>query len=342
MRYLVLLSALALFVSCEKEEILDDQMPDAEFGELVVMPEPDGPDTEQLGIGRFYSTENRWTSAGWTKVGDFNGDGRDDLASLYYNQVILKLSNGLNVNYTDNEVWFTDGSYAPASWTFSGDFNGDGYADIVSLSGNRALMKLNTRNDGFNSVVWSVSNQWGGSGYTVVGDFDGDGDDDIASAYGNRIFLKRSFRSGFSSHTYYTSGEYGGSGWTFACDYNGDGRDDIVSLSGGNIYIKQSKVNSSGVFSGFTAYTHYTSNVWGGSTFTWAGDSDGDGREEILTAIGDKIYVREWNGSNNWNRSTRFTNNWWGGSTGYNWSMDYTGDGSSEVVSARGGQLLLH
>lgn len=280
-RIILFIISAALYSCSEDESLPTEPSSDDKFGEIRALPEVDVKNSAsgRLGVGKYYTVSNNWSASDWTKTGDFDGDGDDDIGSIYFNQVLMKLSNGENVNYASNETWNTDGIYTTGDWTFSGDFNGDGFADIVSLSGSQALIKLNNQSKGFNSTVWSVSNQWGGAGWTVVGDFDGDGDDDIASANGTRIFLKKSFRTGFSSHTYYTDGLYsGGGGWTFACDYNADGLDDIVSINGDKIYVKQSNVTSGGNFDGFSSYTHLTSNLWSGSPlFTWVGDTDGDG-----------------------------------------------------------------
>ncbi|MFY7861930.1 MAG: hypothetical protein ACOVP5_06845 [Chitinophagales bacterium] len=181
-----------------------------------------------------------------------------------------------------------------------GDFNGDQFPDRASALGDRMTVDLNNKIGGFDSFVWIVSNEWGSPGWTVVGDFDGDGDDDIASPSGTKLYLKNSFRTGFSSHLYLTSDQYSSSaGWTFACDYNGDGVDDIISIEKDKICILQPQIVSAGKIDTFSTHFHFTVDQWSKNPKdTWIEDTNGDGRDEILTAIGDAIYIREWDGKN--------------------------------------------
>lgn len=180
-----------------------------------------------------------------------------------------------------------------------GDFNGDQFPDLASGAGDRMTVDLNNKNGGFNSFVWIVSNKWGNPGWTVVGDFDGDGDDDIASPSGSDLYIKKSFRTGFSSHAYRTSDEYSSlAGWTFAGDYNGDGVDEIISIEKDKIYIVQPKITASGDINNFSTYFHFTVNQWSRSPKdTWIEDTNGDGKDEIVTVMDDVKYIREWNGT---------------------------------------------
>jgi hypothetical protein len=121
-----------------------------------------------------------WTIAG---TGDFNGDGYADI--LWYNP------NG------DTGVWqmtgtatqvqmssWSDFGIVPTGWTIAGtgDFNGDGYADILWRNANgdtaiwlmtwngSAVLMSSTNDLGMFPTSWTVS---------VTGDFNGDGRSDI-------------------------------------------------------------------------------------------------------------------------------------------------------------------
>lgn len=142
-----------------------------------------------------------WTATNMKFVtGDFNGDGRDDLAALY--------------GYATGEVKFftfpakADGGFgepvagwnAPTGWTFSratvlsGDFNGDGrddvavwydYADghdaVIGFTPSGASGQLGNRTD-----LWTTpaGNYYRDNMQLITGDFDGDGRDDLATFYG--------------------------------------------------------------------------------------------------------------------------------------------------------------
>lgn len=192
---------------------------------------------------------------------------------------------------------------SPTSYSIEnlqGDFNGDGYTDFASAHGQEVTMNLNDQSDGYSTYIWIVADNWGHPGWTVAGDFDGDGADDIASPHTDRLYLFHSHRNGFSSQAFLTRGPYSSSaGWTFACDYDGDGRDEIVSIERDRIYVIQPEINDSNEFGNFYSNTNFTTDQWSVTAEdTWIEDINGDNKDEILTKINDKIFIREWDGSN--------------------------------------------
>jgi hypothetical protein len=121
-----------------------------------------------------------WTIAG---TGDFNGDGYTDI--LCYNPngdtgVWLMTGTATQVQMSS----WTDFGLVPTGWTIvgTGDFNGDGYTDILwrnangdtgiwLMTGNGTEVLLSSTNDlGLVATSWNVA---------VTGDFNGDGRSDI-------------------------------------------------------------------------------------------------------------------------------------------------------------------
>ncbi|MCX4674733.1 FG-GAP-like repeat-containing protein [Streptomyces sp. NBC_01433] len=205
------------------------------------------------------ATQGRWDFARSTLfAGDFNGDGRDDIAAWY------DYADGSDMLYTFTSN--VQGGFnapfhtwsAPNQWAVSrckfvvGDFNGDGRDDIsVFYNYDGSSVKLwnftAQPSGGFDRPIeaWSHAN-WGSWDRTAVysGDFDGDGRDDVATWYDyadgtDTIYVHRSRNTATGSFDTPTTA------WTVPpgtltfgsmkivpADYNGDGRDDFGAMYG--------------------------------------------------------------------------------------------------------------
>ncbi len=138
-----------------------------------------------------------WEGQRWL-VGDFNGDGRDDLVDVYGADVNgeqtatawVSLSTGTGFEYQSSFDRLA-GFWDRQRWLV-GDFNGDGRDDLVDVYGAdvdgketaTAWVHLST-GSGFEyrSSVDRLAGFWDTQRW-LVGDFNGDGRDDLVDVYG--------------------------------------------------------------------------------------------------------------------------------------------------------------
>ncbi|XXF75360.1 FG-GAP-like repeat-containing protein [Myxococcaceae bacterium GXIMD 01537] len=252
-----------------------------------------------------------------TLAGDFNGDGRGDLATLSPNGtggwsswMSMELSTGWSLG---SVVWpsATPGNMRGGGKaiykTLAGDFNGDGRTDLVTLSPNgsglwrdKVSVDLST-GAGFTTAWWvtdlpeHLTNGGATSTYeTFVGDFNRDGRSDLATlsrdgqgAWASNILVDLSTGSGFTSywwaaHTPFHMRNAGSSALytVLAGDFDGDGRTDLATLS----------PNAQGGWGNWLAVelstgTSFTSGMW--PSLTPVHMRNGGASSRYLTVTGD-------------------------------------------------------
>jgi hypothetical protein len=216
------------------------------------------------GDGTFAAPFASWSTApgNWVfehiyaQAGDFNGDGRDDIAAWYaYGDGSDKLytftantKGGFNTPFSS--FYRADGWTADRMKFATGDYDGDGRDDLGALygytDGHIALMTFLTKpTGGFNEPIHG----WESTGWTFAnasiysGDFNGDGRDDLASwyDYGDGHDAVISFNASDIDGKFgnrqeiltIPAGSYERSRMQLVTgDYNGDGRDDLATLYG--------------------------------------------------------------------------------------------------------------
>ena len=143
------------------------------------------------------NTPYRFRSSGRAWASDFTGNGPSDLAFLFESGslAVLKFFKEPYVEGAEVVTFLpysakVDGRWGSESYTWVGDFNGDGKADIASADAGFVYMRLSKKSElKMDYRVLQVPNRWGSSDYTWVADFNGNGKIDIASAHGNNVYM---------------------------------------------------------------------------------------------------------------------------------------------------------
>lgn len=92
---------------------------------------------------------------GWC-VGDFNGDGYDDIMATILNKGLKVFINTRNSQFEETDIW-SSASFLNSFWR-SGDFNGDGFDDLFTSNGYVCNVCLNSKQYSFNTPNTISSN----------------------------------------------------------------------------------------------------------------------------------------------------------------------------------------
>jgi hypothetical protein len=204
-------------------------------------------------------------------VGDFNGDGKDDIAARVPSDGSWQVLTSSGTAFTASRF---GRSNPTLSWSnvLAGDFNADGRDDLVGKRSDGAWVVAASTGTSFSSTIWAFLSidQFG-----TVGDFNADGRDDVAV----RNAANGSWRVLSSNGTAFTPLKFGTwdatASWSNvrAGDFNGDGRTDLVGQRGDGAWIVST-----------SAGTSFTTAVWGYlavGQFATVGDFTGDGLEDV-------------------------------------------------------------
>ncbi len=270
--------------------------------------------------GDFISTVAVTPQTGTKVLGDFDGDGKTDLAQLTQlprsqsSSSPVFVSRGAiapSMRFGGNELWIPD--FAPAGEVpLAGDVNGDGMDDLVTFVqksqsgvGNAPVWVALSNGDGFDTAQpWHTFFSLQGE-IPAVGDFDGDTRADIATftqqpqhdAAGNLlgnapVWVALSTGSSFGGssiwHPFFSlAGELPQVG-----DFNGDGRTDIVTFTQQPQHFADgSLLGQAPVWVSLSTGSSFaTSTVWA-TDFSRAGevplvgDIDFDGRDDVMSFL---------------------------------------------------------
>ncbi|PYL01437.1 MAG: hypothetical protein DME19_01680 [Verrucomicrobia bacterium] len=268
-------------------------------------------------------------------VGDFNGDGKPDLAVANNGStnVAVLLGNG-DATFQTAISYGVGGSppppYAATGVLAIGDFNRDGKVDLA-VANSGGVSVLSGIGDGTfqNAVNYATG---GSASSVVVGDFNGDGKPDLAvnNSGGVSVLL------GNGDGTFQAAANYGIAGATssvVARDFNGDGKTDLAVASAttpsssDNVSVLLG--NGDGTLQAAVPY------VVGSSPYSvTAGDFNGDGKPDLALTTGVGILLLLGNGDGTFQIAV----NYGAGSGPSSVSVgDFNGDGRADLAAANFG-----
>ena len=213
-------------------------------------------------------------------VGDFNGDGKDDLLWRHQSGVIGQWQGQSNGTFAN-----TSGVAANAvdnSWSVAGvaDYNGDGRGDILwRHSSGEVSQWLGQPNGGFANNDGAAANKVDVS-WTIVANSDFNGDDraDVLWRHTSGAFAEW---QGTASGALVNAGSVlaGASGSVVGSgDFNGDSRDDVLMrAANGSITVWLGQASEQ-----FTSFTPTRQLLDGNWKIVAIGDYNGDGKDDLL------------------------------------------------------------
>jgi hypothetical protein len=288
----------------------------------------------------------------WRDVitGDFNGDGRADIAGRNFaGQWLVGTSTGSlaaagSYSFT-NQLWTTWNPTAGWQDVQVGDFNGDGKADIAGRTASGDWWVALSNGSSFTNEYWGHWNPNVTWADVKVGDFDGDKIDDIVGRWAQtgQWWVAQSNGSAFSNSMWGQWSARPGVTWVDVNvgDFNGDGKADITGrwLEGGSWWT--------GISNGSTGFNTTLWAQWSAAPgVTWVDVKVGDFNGAVNPATGDRIMdiTGRWLEDGSWwtgisNGSTAFNTTMWGqwsAAPGVTWVDvqvgDFDGDGKADIT----------
>lgn len=207
-------------------------------------------------------------------VGDFDGNGKDDLLYTYDGTTWAARWAGAG-NWVDVAT-----DTAAVSSMLVGDYNGDGKSDILIAEGSGWHLR-----SGASGARTQLSTATETASKLLVGDFDGDGKSDILYANGTNWRVRYKATGAWVTVRNETAAKAN----LLIADVDGNGKDDVIITDGTNWKVSKSAT---------AAPTNLTTSSVLAKDLVVA-DFDGNGKDDVLYADGSTFRVK-YGGTGNW------------------------------------------
>jgi hypothetical protein len=214
-------------------------------------------------------------------VGDFNGDGKPDIA------VLDTTGSNIQVFLGTGAGTFTPGNSlstgANPVGLVTGDFNGDGILDLAVAAGDGVEVLYGSGGGAFGSYV--TTSIAGAASNLAVADFNNDGLPDIAALSSTTLTILVSTGPGFNTALFPTSSIGSAAAAEIATgDFNSDGLTDLVVITpaGAGVMLNSSDLTAPAPTYGFAAPVVYPAG--NGPDAVLVKDVNTDGNPDLLIA----------------------------------------------------------
>lgn len=170
-------------------------------------------------------------------VGDFNGDGKQDLAAANFSLANVTILLGNGTGGFQEAVGSPIGVGANPEYSTVGDFNGDGKQDlaVANAGTSNVTILMGSGNGGFVEAPGSPVGAGTSARSVAVGDFNSDGKQDIVVGWagGSHVsILLGNGNGGFNETS--IGGVQAFPAYIAVGDFNGDGKHDVAVANGGS------------------------------------------------------------------------------------------------------------
>ncbi len=263
-------------------------------------------------------------------LADMNGDGKMDVVAVYDGSPSATVKTYLNDGAGNFGAAISASLATTSTSVFANDVNGDGKADLVSVSGSQAFVQLNDGSAGFSGFSkFSLGNS--NANQILLTDLNKDGRPDIVAF--------SSFSTGITTLLNNGSGAFGAASpfvavpsptsQMISTDINNDGNLDLVALPGNTLYTLLG--DGTGKFG--TPITSKITNS--GLTLSAITDVNGDNRPDLIFSVRSAGGVSVHLGDGTGGFENPETNLFGTGSFMYGAiTADMNGDGKSDLVTA--------
>jgi spore germination protein YaaH len=214
-------------------------------------------------------------------TGDFNGDGKTDVAVIGSQSVCVMASTG--TAFSIPVPWASIPFYGTKA-TLAGDVTGDGKADLVAVNGGQTFVLPSTGTAFGPPQGWATVPFYGTRGTFLV-DVNGDGKADLVAINDNTVFVMLSTGTSFAAPALWSNTPFYGTVGTTSGDVSGDGKADLVAVNSGSTFV----MTSTGTR--FAAPAGWSNKPFYGTVTTTIGDVSGDGKDDLIALNSGNAFV---------------------------------------------------